>query len=340
LDAVRFLHDVVAIGGGLQSAVQRRHGVSRIRSLSARKDPLVAIEVTVGNDDDLKRWRYKLTFGQDNQRRPLVKTEEVWDSGVPVLQRPSAADAADPAQMGQTHLEQLNVNRPFRPLADFLESIRYLHIVPQLVREPDRSVGRRNDPFGGDFLELVASTHLRTQDARLRRIREALRVAVPQLKDLELWRDGRGTPHLRGKYEHWRPQGAWQTEEDFSDGTLRLVGLLWALLQGDGPLLLEEPELSLHPDVVSYIPQMFGRIQAQTGRQILLSTHSPDLLADEDIDAAEALLLQPGPEGTVVRPASSYAEVVDLLAGGLTLGEAVMPLTRPSGVDQLTLFGD
>lgn len=43
-----------------------------------------------------------------------------------------------------------------------------LHIVPQLVREPDRSVGRVNDPFGGDFLEQVARTPDRTQKARIR----------------------------------------------------------------------------------------------------------------------------------------------------------------------------
>lgn len=35
-------------------------------------------------------------------------------------------------------------------------SVRYLHIVPQLIREPDRSVGRVNDPYGGDFLEQIA----------------------------------------------------------------------------------------------------------------------------------------------------------------------------------------
>jgi hypothetical protein len=56
--------------------------------------------------------------------------------------------------------------------------------------------------------------------------------------DLEFYRDpAKGTPHLRGKYEHWRPRGAWQTEGQFSDGTLRLLGLLWAVLDRTGPLL-------------------------------------------------------------------------------------------------------
>jgi hypothetical protein len=165
-------------------------------------------------------------------------------------------------------------------------------------------------------------------------------VAVPQLNELELWRDVRGTPHLRGKYEHWRPQGAWQTEEHFSDGTLRLMGLLWATLAGTGPLLLEEPELSLHPDVVRFIPQMFARIQRRTGRQIFISTHSMDLLRDDGIGLDEVLLLEPGTEGTSVAPAGSVHAIRDLLQGGLNLAEAVMPRTRPKQAQQLMLFGD
>jgi hypothetical protein len=213
-----------------------------------------------------------------------------------------------------------------------------MHIVPQLVREPDRSVGRRNDPYGGDFLEQIARTSENVQKARLRRIRDALRVAVPQLKELELFRDARGTPHLRGKYEHWRPQGAWQTEEDFSDGTLRLMGLLWSALEGSGPLLLEEPELSLHSDVVRFIPQLLARVQRKTGRQVIVSTHSPDMLRDDGIGLDETLLLTPGSEGTTVRLAQEFTEIPALLKGGMNLADAVVPRTRPAAVEQLALF--
>jgi predicted ATPase len=220
-----------------------------------------------------------------------------------------------------------------------LGSVRYQHLVPQLVREPDRSVGRRQDPFGGDFLEEVARTPEKTRTARLRRIRDALRVAVPQLKELELDRDVRGTPHLRGKYEHWRPQGAWQNEAQFSDGTLRLLGLLWAALDGSGALLMEEPEQSLHPEVVRFLPQMFARIQRRSGRQVLLSTHSTDLLRDDGIGLDEVLVLLPDAEGTRVRAAVDFKEIPALLEGGLTLADAVLPRTRPLRAAQLTLFG-
>lgn len=340
LDVFRFLQNIVSVGGGFREAVRRRGGVSRLRCLAARRYSDIVIRVNIGGDEHASAWQYEIRFNQDNLQRPVLKEEQVSKEGTVILTRPNEDDEEDPERLTQTYLEQVNVNRDFREVANFFTSIRYLHIVPQLIREPDRSVGKQNDPFGGDFLEQIARTQEKTQKARLRRIRDTLRVAVPLLTELELYRDARGTPHLRGKYEHWRPRGAWQTEEDFSDGTLRLMGLLWAALDGTGPLLLEEPELSLHPDAVRFIPQMFARLQRRLGRQVLVSTHSTDLLRDEGIGLDEVLLLEPGSEGTSVRPASDFVEIKSLLEGGLSLADAVIPLTRPQKVEQLAIFGD
>lgn len=340
LDVFRFLHDIASVGGGFQQAIKKRGGVSAIRCLAARQNPDVVIRVEVAGERETETASYELRFSQDNLRRPFVRSEHVIKNGLEILSRPNTEDEADPERRTQTYLEQVNVNREFRDVTEFFASVNYLHIVPQLIREPERSVGRQNDPYGGDFLEQIARTQDRTQKSRLKRIQDALAVAVPQLTEIELSRDDKGTPHLRGKYEHWRPQGAWQTENQFSDGTLRLMGLLWAVLAGRGPLLLEEPELSLHPEVVRFIPQMFARIQRRTGRQIILSTHSSDLLRDEGIGLDEVLLLGPGKEGTEVNLASSFVDAKELLEGGLTLPEAVIPRTKPDKAAQLSLFGD
>ncbi len=339
LDVFRFLNDLVRVGGGFQEAVRVRGGVSRLRSLAARRYPDILIRVAVGSDETPGEWTYELSFTQDNQRRPIVKEERVIHDGDVLVARPEGQDFEDRERLTQTYIEQINVNKSFRVLAEFLNSIRYLHVVPQLVREPDRSVGRTRDPFGGDFLEQIVKTPERTRAARLRRIEAALLIAVPQLKELKEFRDDRGTPHLRGRYEHWRPRGAWQTEEQFSDGTLRLMGLLWAILDGTGPLLLEEPELSLHPGVVSFIPQMINSVQRRLPRQVMISTHSTELLSDEGIGLDEVLLLDPGAEGTSVRVATDFVVIADLVAGGVSLGEAVLPQTRPNNAEQLALFG-
>lgn len=340
LDSLRFLRDVVRSGGGFQEAVALRGGVTHLRCLAARRYPEVGISAEVGPDEQPSLWRYEVRFTQDNQRRPVIKAERVIHDGRPILDRPDEDDRGDPERLTQTALEQVTANREFRPLTEFLDSIRYLHLVPQLIREPDRSVGRINDPFGGDFLERVARTPKKTREARLRRIQQGLKVAVPQLEELELFQKARGTWHLRGRYQHWRPHGAWQDEADFSDGTLRLLGLLWSVLDGSGPLLLEEPELSLHADVVARLPQMLARVQRRAGRQIILSSHAVELLSDQGIGLHEVLVLTPSPEGTIVGVAGDDQETRDLVEGGTNLADVLLPRTRPPHVEQLVLYGE
>jgi predicted ATPase len=340
LDAFRFLRDIASVGGGLQAAVEDRMGVSAIRSLSARRPSAVKIEVDVGNESTPALWSYLVEFTQDNNRYCFIKSEVVKSEGHVILARPDQQDTSDTLRLSQTALEQINVNQQFRELADFFSSIRYQHLVPQLIREPDRSVGRKNDPFGGDFLERVAVTPARTRDARLRRISEALKVAVPQLLGIELVQDVKGLWHVNAKYAHWRGQGAWQSEESFSDGTLRLLGLLWAVLESGGPLLLEEPELSLHPAVVAKLPAIFYRMQRYSFRQVLLTTHSESLLRYSGIGLDEIHLIEPEKEGSRITLASARKEISALLEGGMPLGEAILPRVSPKNVHQLNLFAD
>ncbi|MBA2288029.1 MAG: AAA family ATPase [Ktedonobacteraceae bacterium] len=340
LDAFRFLRDIARVGGGFEKAIVDRGGVSRLRSLAARRNPEIIIDVHIEDDDNIT-WRYHLAIIQDNRGRPTLKEEKVWKADQLLLERPDTLDAGDKELLHQTHLEQINSNRNFREIADFFNTIRYYHIVPQLIREPDRSAGRKFDPYGGDFLEQIAGTSKKVQDSRLRRIESALRVAVPQLQALQMYKDNRGVPHIRGKYDHWRSQGAWQTEADFSDGTLRLMGLLWALLDGTGPLILEEPELSLHAEVASHIPEMMAQIQKsqkRQARQILASTHSSDLLSDEGIAPDEVLLLLPTPAGTKVEVGIEVDGIKQLLDAGLSVAEAVLPRTRPPQAEQLSFL--
>ena len=338
LDAIRFLRDVCDPECGFQRAVKLRGGVSQIRCLHARKQPDVAIEVELALEESI--WMYRLVFKQDGQRRPVLTGEAVTRDGMPLFSRPNKDDNNDPGRLSQTFLEQVNANKDFREIATSLAQIRYLHIVPQLIREPGRVAQRGNDPFGGDFLEQIAQTPQRTRDSRLKRINHALQVAVPQFQKLELIRDERGVPHLQGLYEHWRPNGAWQTEEHFSDGTLRLLGLLWAFLDGSAPLLLEEPELSLHPAVVRHIPSMMARAGGRQGRQVLITTHSQELLEDQGIAPEEVLLLEPGKDGTEARLASADADIQALSGAGLSMADSALPRTAPNDTAQLALMLD
>jgi len=81
--------------------------------------------------------------------------------------------------------------------------------------------------------------------------------------------------------------GKWTTDFEIagmSDGTLRSLALLVALLSGadsdtarnDGLIMLEEPETGLHPGATRVL--LDAMLEASERTQILVTTHSPDLL--------------------------------------------------------------
>lgn len=346
LDAFRFLRDIAKTGGGLQQAVRERGDLSKLRCLAARRYPDVEIEVelTDGAAEPVL-WRYGIGMRQEPRglRRVMLSYERVWKNGAPILDRPhdNAEDRSDELRLTQTHLEQIAANKEFRAISETFQKTLYLHLVPQLLKFPHlanrESVGE--DPFGVKFLERMMETPEKTRRARLKKIEQALRIAVPELKDLADVRDERGVPHLEAVYQHWRPHGGKQREDQFSDGTLRLIGLLWTLLDGDALLLLEEPELSLHSSIVAKLPSLIWRMQRVRRRQVLVSSHSADLFGDRGIKPSDVALLRPrGSEGTVVELASAKEEVRLLLEGGMSMADAVLPLTAPDRIEQLLLF--
>ena len=246
LDVLRFLRDVAKAGGGLQRAISQRGGLSKVRCLAARKEPDVELDVELSDNGQGCIWRYEIGITQQvrGYRQPKLRYERVWHERRLVLERPDSRDTADDERLTQTHLEQISANAEFREVGRFLESIRYLHLIPQLLRHPEafQGPGIPEDPYGRNFLESVAKAPEKTRRSRLRRIEAALQEAVPSLKNLVDTKDEAGVPHLEAVYEHWRPNAGRQREDQFSDGTLRLIGLFWSLLEGEAPLLLEEPE--------------------------------------------------------------------------------------------------
>jgi predicted ATPase len=345
LDAFRFLRDLVIEGGGLGKAVELRGGVGKVRSLYSRNNVEVMLRATVLEASGTG-WRYELAFTHESLRgqRPIIVREVVSRMRAnggqkALLQRPDKDDRDDKERLTQTAIQQVNVNQPFRELADFFRDIAYLHLVPQLLREEQvpRSNSLGGDPFGRDLLERIRQTQPRRQKSRLKNIEKVLKAVVAELKELALVTDEHGRPHLQGKFQHWRPHGAYQNETQFSDGTLRLIGLLWALQEKAGPLLLEEPELSLHAAIVRKLAPFIHRAQkAGNGRQVILSTHSEQLLEDEGITPAEVLLVNPAREGSEIVSGAQVNDIYRLMQIGIPASQAVLPRTETT---QMTLFG-
>lgn len=344
LDIFRFLRDIAKPeGGGLQKAVNDRGGVSKLRCLHARHDPEIRIEVSFVEklEDENIAWKYVLGFKPEGKgkHRNLISCEEVWnDKGKKIVSRPNVEDRKDTLLLTETYLEQTRANKEFREIAEFFQNITYLHLVPQLLKYGEKIGGNRieDDPFGQGFLERLAKTPEKTRTSRLVKIGSALSQAVPQFKELRFVKDEMGHPHLEAKYEHHRPNAGWQREDSFSDGTLRLLGILWSLQDSNGLLLLEEPELSLNQAVVEQIPLLIDRVlrsNRKNKRQIFITTHSKDLLNNNGIDANSVLILQSEKEGTSINEVSEHDKIA--LDAGLTVADVILPKTKPKNIEQL-----
>lgn len=339
LDVFRFLRDIASPdGGGLQKALSVRGGIPKVRCLAARQKTDIVISVDLADDfgESPVTWHYELAIGQQpsGKHKPIVMREVVrrCSDGKVLLQRPTAEDNKDKERLTQTALEQIAANGDFRVVADFLTDALYLHLVPQLLKFGNELAVKTlpNDPFGQGFLEKLAKSSVKVRDSRLRRIEGILKKVIHNFSDLRFEKDDAGHPHLQMRYSHWRSKGGWQTEDEFSDGTLRLIALLWTLLESNAVILLEEPELSLHTAVVRQIPELIQRARAsrkKTGGQIFVSTHSISLL-DSPVISGQYLVLVPkdGGEGTSIVVPTPLEE--QSMANGMTPAEVLFPKTE------------
>lgn len=347
IDALRFLRDVAKQGGGLQTAVRVRGGITKIRCLAARQrsDVKLAIELSEADTRELC-WRYELNFehtgGGIRENQVKIVSEKVFSGKEQryVLDRSAETQGEDKETLKYTHLEQPNANKDFRVIQQFLQNIEYLNVIPQMVRESASSgyKGDEEDYYGRNFLKRLALLNDNTRRSYFRKINEFLKLAVPQLEELSFVKDEMGVPHLEARYVHWRARGSKQQEMQFSDGTLRLIGFLFALIDSNGVLLLEEPEINLHPGIVAQFPEFIAKIQRlkKGGRQVFITTHSYDILSNEGIAPEEVLLLTNSPEGTEVEVLSDVEQAKDILAAGFSMADVVMPLTKPRSIESMS----
>ena len=326
LDVFRFLHDLVSIGGGMQSAISVRGGLAKLRGHYDPSIPQIGITLDMQDEKTLASWTYHLAFTQESRgyRRPVITREEVWKNSQPLLIRPDPADREDNERLTQTALEQACANREFRDLAFYFDSIAYLH------------------PISGNlipvsaFPDVVALTAPIIRKNRLERISAILGFLDPDIGNLHYQLDQPGQKTLNGSGGTLFIKDTAYPLTDVSKASLQLIVLLWWMLDNEFLLLLEEPENYLDVPALSRLPSMMHRLQLtrKTGRQILIGTHSPDLLADPALDVNEIVTLLPSPEGPAVLTGIGISDIQHMLATGIGMTDDMtddsMPMFKPS----------
>ncbi len=198
---------------------------------------------------------------------------------------------------------------PFRPVFDALTAMGFYNLNPGQIRElqpPDPGVLLTRD--GSNLPSVIGE--LGSHDAPTkRRVEEYLSKIVPSVRGVDKKViASRETLEFRqevaGASHPWRFNAV-----NMSDGTLRALGILVALFQGgDGDggerraslVGIEEPEVALHPAAAGVLLDALTEASARV--QVLVTSHSPDLLDSKDVPTESILAVDAVGDVSVVGP--------------------------------------
>lgn len=182
-----------------------------------------------------------------------------------------------------------------RTLRKYLESLRVFHFNDTSISSRIRSSTTATDTGylrsdGGNIAAFLYQMKENTDKYKYyERIVRYVRIVMPQFFDFFLEPDSNGNLSL-----NWRQEGAEEVfgPHQLSDGALRFIALTTLLLQPPDSkpmtIILDEPEIGLHPYAVSILAKEIR--MASKSSQIIVSTQSPLLLNEfscEDIITAE-----------------------------------------------------
>jgi predicted ATPase len=237
----------------------------------------------------------------------------------------------------------------FRPVYDALVGMGFYNLNPRVIRDLQKPQdGSALKPLGENTASVLAAME-RYAPGDKRLVEEYLQGVVPSVHGVK--REGIG--HMETLEFRQDASGAnlpWRfNANSMSDGTLRALGILIALFQGgtDRPKLIgiEEPEVALHPAAAGVIRDAIGRASERS--QVLVTSHSPELLNDASVTVDKLLAVTRRSGATAIAPLDAATRNV-LREGLFTAGELLVmnQLTpEPESVDsaeskQLDLFGN
>ena len=286
IDALRFVVD--ALQNGLDSAVKTRNGMAFIRRWSTRSKALdVEINLTLDLAGSLVEYGFSLNGKQRGEFRVKAERCSFQSQG---WRRDGAGYEIENSQWAR-HPAQMNVPlqstslvlplvagiSPYKELYQALTGMSFYNIVPREIASPQRPLS----PYPLDSRgENLASGASGARPCRQRNLcRRPLHRATGDIAGYQVTQVG---GYLVTRLHHeWsdgeRSSPTFELSQE-SDGTLRLLGILTALLQNPARTLIaiEEPEQTIHPGALRILWEEI--LDASTRTQILLTTHSPDLL--------------------------------------------------------------
>ena len=358
LDAIRFVADSLRFS--IDHALRDRGGIKEVRRRSGGHPNHFAIRLEF--DLGESKGHYAFSVGTDQDGGHQIQQEECCvvplrgegethfyrvERGQVVKSSlyPGPAASAD-----RLYLVNASGVDALRPVYDALSGTGFYNLRPDAIRDlqpPDPGDLLNRD--GSNIASVLAGLARRSPSVK-KRIEEYLAKIVPGVTGVSRVSAGpRETlefrQQVRGARHPWRFYAS-----SMSDGTLRACGVLLSLFQRAGNSAserwlvgIEEPEVALHPAAVAVLVDSLR--DAAEHAQVLVTSHSTDLLDDAEIPAASVIAVLAEHAETRIGPLDEVGRSV-LRDHLYTVGELLRmnqldPDPKLSKLDpnQLELFG-
>ena len=290
VDAISFLAEAMA--SPLSTVFQRRSGFERV-VYRGDKTRLATIGFHLklqDLNDSTKRATYSLIVrGRRDYRLEIVRercTVERADGSKATFNRQASrnsersirwsGDVSEPKLTPSTLALALVGDLRFEPVFEFLANMRTYCIDPLTLRSDHEQYGNMELDEDGSNAARVLRRMEKKKPEDWEEICELLASAVPGFAEVHARR--RNGELALEFLLNVRTGRARFDASDMSDGTLRALGILVAAYQRPAPSLIaiEEPEASIHSGALGVILDVLH--DAGRSSQIVVTTHSPDIL--------------------------------------------------------------
>lgn len=356
LDALSFVTD--ALQSSLDQAIKSRGGIDAVRRKSTGHPRNFATELDLTLPDwTVATYRFEIAARQSGGFAVRKESLEIGADGKRGhaqyrIQDGKVLDTTidNPPAVSPDRLYLVNASGlpPFRPVFDALVSMGFYNLNPvamKALQSPDAGELLHRD--GANIASVVARLGSAKPEIKTR-ISEYLERIVPGISDVERVPLGPAETlefrqRVSGAKNPWKFYAA-----NMSDGTLRALGTLVAVMQLADRALpvqfvgIEEPETALHPAASGALVDALREASGHT--QVLVTSHSPDMLDQLDIET-DTMLAVAAEEGETriasVDPASKEAMKRHLYsAGDLLRMDQLQPDTADVAEQQKLDWGD
>jgi predicted ATPase len=314
LDALRLVSE--SLNTSLDHALRERGGINEVRRRSAGHPTHFGIRLEFKLPDSTSGY-YAFRVGAKPKGGFEVQKEEcriyalpedkfyVVNSGQVENSNPKPLP---PAADDRLFLVAASSLPEFRPLYDCLTRMGFYNLNPDEIRDlqpPDAGEVLLRD--GRNLASVLNLLGTQSPTAKAQVV-ELLSKVVPGVVDVTARHVGKKET-LEFRQKVGENESPWRFfAENMSDGTLRALGVLTALFQSSNggtskkvPLVgIEEPEVALHPGAAGVLRD--GLKAASRNTQVLVTSHSPDLLDDKSISDENILAVTNRNGDTLIGP--------------------------------------